>query len=93
MILSDSGKFEIDESSDLGTKTTVGTWTIFKDTITLKPTKLYLEDRRDPKKPKREYPPNISEILITVDDQKKLKIISPKNSDMAHLDKPLTKMN
>lgn len=89
LTLKDSSQFIIQEDTDLGSKTTTGTWTLSKDIIKLKPTKVLYASR--PSTEKKEIPVYINEILISVDNQKRLKVVSPKG-DMTHTDKELEKI-
>lgn len=91
LTLSDSARFVIDEHTDLGSQTTTGTWDYSKDIITLTPKKVYRWDRRFPEKEKKEQPIIHNEIIVSVDNQKRLKIISPKG-DMTYTDKELDKI-
>jgi hypothetical protein len=86
----DGNQFTIEEDTDLGSKTITGTWTLSKDTIKLKPTKI-LHMRR-PKNEKEEVPLYINQILVSVDNQKRLKIIAEKRTDMTYKDQPLEKV-
>jgi len=90
MTLRDSSQFTIEEDTDLGLKTTTGTWTLSKDMIKLKPTEVYYASH--PSHEKKKIPIYINEILVSVDSQKRLKIIAPKGTDMTAKDQLLEKV-
>src|SRR5882672_11080977 len=64
----DSAFFLIQEDTDLGSRETLGTWTLSNDIIRLKPSKVWYARR--PSQEKKEIPISINEILISVDSQK-----------------------
>jgi hypothetical protein len=79
LTLADSGKFTIDEHSDLGSKTTTGSWTINEHLVRLTPAKCVLWDQRNPKKENEEIPLSWLEIsYISVDSNSNLTKLAPK---------------
>ncbi len=89
LTLKDSSQFVIQEDTDRGSKTTTGTWIRSNDILKLKPIKVLFAGR--PNMEKKEIPVYINEILVSVDNQKRLKVVSPKG-DMTHTDKELEKI-
>ena len=90
LTLKDSSQFVIQEDTDLGSKTTMGTWTCSNDILKLKPTRVLFAGR--PKMEKKEIPVYINEILVSVDNQKRLKVIAPQGTDMTAKDQLLEKV-
>ena len=86
----DSGNFVIDEYTDFGSRTTVGTWTRSDEILKLVPTNLYQWDQRN--KEKKEVPLIIDEIIISIDNQYKLRVVSPEGVDMTYKKKELEKI-
>ena len=88
LTLRDSSQFVIEEDSDMGLRTTTGTWTPYENILELKPTKVLYTSRE---RGTREMPVTIDKILIGV-YLGRLKVIAPKGTDMTAKDQFLEKI-
>lgn len=77
----DFGQFESEELMTEGKRTLIGIWTFKNDTITLKTNKILAWDKKTNEK--KEYTPNnFPDSFISVDKNKQLTLLAPKNTEV-----------
>lgn len=77
LTLADSGRYTVEEHSDLGSRTTYGTWALADQEIRLTPTICYSRNRTD-NKPKQVPSEMLEASILSIADDRALTLLAPK---------------